>query len=153
MKKWHKSLESKKKSYLEGKRRDKKTMLELMTVLSIGICLSVGVLLVAIWQVKFSKKMCYFWSKNIKISLLKLAIIPRFWPLTIFYLVNILAEIKIGYLILIKNYGFLRKMLFCIPVWSCLICSLDGWKSYNQFHRLVGLATFSIFIYSKPNII
>ena len=54
-----------------------------MTVLSIGICLSVGVLLVAIWQVKFSNKMCYFLSKNIKISLLKLAIIPWFWPFTI----------------------------------------------------------------------
>ena len=70
-------------------------MLELMTVLSIGICLSVGVLLVAIWQVKFSKKMCYFLSKNIKISSLKLAIIPRFWPFTILYLVNILANIEI----------------------------------------------------------
>ena len=39
-------------------------MLELMTVLSIGICLSVGVLLVAIWQVKFSKKCVIFDQKN-----------------------------------------------------------------------------------------
>ena len=39
-------------------------MLELMTVLSIGICLSVGVLLVAIWQVKFSKKCVIFDRKN-----------------------------------------------------------------------------------------
>ena len=109
MKKWHKSPESKKKSYLEGKRRDKKTMLELMTVLSIGICLSVGVLLVAIWQVKFSKKMCYFWSKNIKISLLKLAIIPRFWPYTILYLVNILADIEIKIMVI---WFWLKIMVF-----------------------------------------
>ena len=39
-------------------------MLELMTVLSIGICLSVGVLLVAIWQVKISYKKCTIFVKK-----------------------------------------------------------------------------------------
>ena len=122
-------------------------MLELMTVLSIGICLSVGVLLVAIWQVKFSKIKCAIFDQKYQSSYLVL------------YLgfVNISSsEYMICWqkLLWLSDFdGFLRKMLFCIPVWSCLICSLDGWKSYNQFHRLVGLATFSIFIYSKPNII